>query len=133
MEQFFSDRYSGDQFLTSRWISNTDVVYWIRVVLLWINTLCFVLPHLHNSSLLNNILWFTRWGVNLTELALVTSVWAMQYHEYVLYTIDFKYLAIWINSTAQAVNVVITIVSWIAILPWYWTNIGWSTFEEWMY
>ena len=116
--------------MTSSWISNTDVVYWIRVVLLWINTLFFVLPHLHNSSLLNNFLWFTRWGVNLTELALITSVWAMQYHEYVIYTIDFKYLAIWLNSTAQAVNLVVTVVSWIAIIPWYWFNVGWDTFDN---
>ena len=66
----------------------------------------------------------------MTEFALITSVWAMQYHEYVLYTLDFKYLAIWLNSTAHAVNVVVTVVSWIAILPYYWENFGWSTFQQ---
>ena len=34
------------------------------------------------------------------------------------------------NSTAQAVNLVVTVVSWIAIIPWYWLNVGWDTFDN---
>ena len=73
--------------------------------------------------------YFTYWGINLTEFSLIFSIWAMQFHDNVDYMFDFKYMAIWLVSVTQAVNVVVTVVSWIALVPWYWFYGGWSTFD----
>ena len=70
------------------------------------------------------------WGMNLTELSIIFSIWAMEYHSWPDYLIDFKPISMWILPMANAINVVITAVSWTMILPWFWFNNGWSTFEQ---
>ena len=44
--------------------------------------------------------------------------------------IDVKPLAIWMLSSTQALNMIITVISWTVILPYMWQVNGWSTFEE---
>ena len=54
----------------------------------------------------------------------------MEYNEDVQYLINFTPIAVIANTSAQTVNIVVFIVSWVYILPVYWKEGGWSTFDE---
>ena len=96
--------------------------------MLVMNTLLFYLPWMVKTNVGVMFLYLTLFSVQLTEYSLITSIWSSQYEYGVTSLIDYKVLAMLINTIAQSVNVMVTVVSWIFILPFIWTmDDGWST------
>ena len=57
------------------------------------------------------------------------SIWVMEYRD-IDYVFEFKTVAIWIIEITQAMNTMITLVSWGYILPSFWKSIGFSTLSD---
>jgi len=92
------------------------------------NTLLFYLPWVIKTNIGVMFLYLTLFSVQLTEYSLITSIWSSEYEYGVDSFIDYKVLAMLMNTIAQTVNIVVTVISWIFILPLLWTmEDGWST------
>lgn len=131
--KMFRTRYQEDQFVTSpyedelEWLT-PNMVYWIRVIMLIMNTVQFQFPWLIKTNIGMMLVYLSFWGVWLTELSLFFSIWASEYEQGVNSIVDYKVMAVLINSLGENVNIIVTIVSWIFILPLLWTmDDGWST------
>jgi len=96
--------------------------------MLVMNTLLFYLPWIIKTNIGVMFLYLTLFSVQLTEYSLITSIWSSDYQYGIDSIIDYKVLAMLMNTIAQTVNIVVTVVSWIFILPLLWTmEDGWST------
>ena len=112
-------------------LGDTEYTYYIRVALFWINTIFFIIPNQYNYDVTTQLKYLTVWGMNMTEFSIVLSIQAMQnFDQWQVQIIDVKPLAIWMLSSTQALNMIITVISWTVILPYMWQVNGWSTFEE---
>jgi hypothetical protein len=68
-----------------------------------------------------NFVWLTLLAVQLTEYSLFTSIYAGQYTYGVDSLVDYKVIATILNTLAQTMNVIVTLVSWLLIMPWVYT------------
>ena len=120
-------RYSQDSYKSSpykddvSWLSD-EAVWWARVILLTLNTVMFYYPKMVKISFGKNFVWLTLLAVQFTEYSLFTSIYAGKYTYGVDSLIDYKALATILNTSAQTMNLIVTVVSWILIMPWVYTS-----------
>ena len=56
---------------------NVEATYAIRVAILYINATVLVLPLVTKQSFLSWLKYLTVWSILLTQIAIITSIWAM--------------------------------------------------------
>ena len=89
----------------------------------------FIVPSLGFTHLDINLMFFTNWGFNLTELALLFSLWASKYSTSEDSMFDYKLPAIYLNEVAHIANIIIASVFFTFI--WFGpdSNYGFSTLD----
>ena len=131
MEATIKTRYFNDNLLKSRYLPNSEYTYYGRIALLWINTVLVVLPIL-DINLIKQLKLLSNWGINMTELSIIFSIWAMDYNmedeESTEFLLDYKPLAIWMMSATRFLTFIASTI--FLILPGTFNKIGWSTPEK---
>jgi hypothetical protein len=64
-----------------------------------------------------NFVWLTLLAVQFTEYSILTSIYAGMYTYGVDSLINYKPLATILNTASQAINVIVTLCSWLLIMP----------------
>lgn len=121
-DKFWTVRYSHDSYKSSPykedipWLTD-DAVWLARVILLTLNTVMFYYPKMVMLSFERNFVWLTLLAVQFTEYSLLTSIYASQYTYGVDSIVDYKAIANILNTAAQTINVIVTTITWILIMP----------------
>ena len=76
LEEWFTQRYADDTFIVSD--EKIGEVYWERTVLILLSFFC-LFSILVKDQPDASIIYFTNWSLHFTNLALITSQWAMRY------------------------------------------------------
>ena len=127
IEKFWTVRYSQDSYKSSpykddiSWLTD-DAVWWARVIILTLNTVMFYYPRMVKISFGKNFVWLSLLAVQFTEYSLLTSIYAGKYTYGVDSLIDYKALATLLNTASQSINLTVTLVSWVFIMPWVYTD-----------
>ena len=62
--------------------------------------------------------FLSNWAINMTDITIIISIWAMNYDQSTDHELDYKPLAIWLMSANQALNVGVAIVFFILPSTW---------------
>ena len=86
----------------------------------------FFLPNLIQINVLRHFVWLSLLALHFTEYSLLASIYAevYKYNGDTLLTdfresfIDYKIFANILNEIALTVNFIVTVISWVLIMPW---------------
>merc|ERR1719329_222948 len=138
-EKFFTERYKNDTYKMSpyqellddeyKWLLGDTAIFWYRVTMLALNSYYVYSSLALSSSIVGTGLYFTMWGVHLTNVSLLCSLWASGYLARESKIFDYKIMANVSNAVTIPVNFIVTVVSWILIIPYVWFVVAWDTYE----